>query len=142
MRLQAPRRITYDAEREGELKMKKIICAVLTAAACAAAVSLSAAPAAPVKEFKSINIETKGIKIWTPSTFIVNRGDHVKITLVNIAESGVHGFAIEGYDVKVEVNNKEGDNTKVVEFDATKPGIFRVYCQLHPGHVGGQLLVL
>lgn len=97
--------------------------------------------AAPVREFKSVNIETKGNKIWTPATFIVKKGDHVKITLVNTA-SAVHAFAIDGYPVNVQVNFAEKDNTKVVEFDADKAGIFRIYCSMHPGHVGGQLLVL
>jgi nitrosocyanin len=99
------------------------------------------ADAAPVREFKSVNIETKGEKIWTPSFFVVKKGDHVKIKLVNLA-SAVHAFAIDGYDVNVQVNNAEKDNSKIVEFTADKAGIFRIYCSMHPGHVGGQLLVL
>jgi len=119
-------------------------------AAAALAVVLSApvvlaadaAPAAPVREFKVVNIEIKGTKIWTPATLIVKKGDHVKINLVNLAESGTHAFAIEGYGVDVKVDNKEGANTKTVEFTADKAGIFRIFCSMHPGHVGGQLLVL
>ena len=102
----------------------------------------AAAPAAPVREFKVVNIEVKGTKISTPATLIVKKGDHVKITLVNLAESGVHAFAIDGYGINAAVNNKEGDNTKVVEFTADKAGLFRIFCSMHPGHVGGQLLVL
>ena len=103
----------------------------------------AAAPTAPVREFKSVNIEIAGNKIWTPSTFIVKKGDKVKITLINTAPSGVHAFSIEGIPgTEVVVNNKEGDNTKVVEFTADKAGIFRVYCPMHAPHVGGQLLVL
>lgn len=100
--------------------------------------------AAPVREFKSINIEVKGQKIWVPGTFIVKKGEKVKITLVNTAPSGVHSFIIEGYEeaTKTVVDNKDGENTKVVEFVADKPGLFRVYCPMHPPHVGGQLLVL
>ncbi len=99
------------------------------------------AAAAPVREFKIVNIEVKGEKIWTPSFFVVKKGDHVKITLVNLA-SAVHAFAIDGYDVNVQVNNAEKDNSKTVEFTADKAGIFRIYCSMHAGHVGGQLLVL
>lgn len=117
-----------------------VLALVLGAAAVRAQAPVKTA-AAPVREFKSINIETKGNKIWTPSTFIVKKGDHVKITLVNTA-SGIHAFAIEGYPVNVQVNFAAKDNTKVVEFDADKAGIFRIYCSMHPGHVGGQLLVL
>ncbi len=99
------------------------------------------AAAAPVREFKTVNIEVKGEKIWTPSFFVVKKGDKVKITLVNAA-SAIHAFAIDGYPVNVQVNNAEKDHTKVVEFTADKAGIFRIYCSMHPGHVGGQLLVL
>lgn len=99
---------------------------------------------APLREFKSVNIEVKGQKIWVPSVFIVKKGDKVKIALVNTAPSGVHAFAIDGYGdaAKTTVDNKEGDNTKTIEFVADKAGLFRVYCPMHPPHVGGQLLVL
>ena len=101
------------------------------------------APKPAVREFKSINIEVKGNKIWTPAVFIVKKGERVKITLVNTAPSGVHAFAIEGYaGTEAQVDNKEGANSKTVEFTADKAGLFRVYCPMHPPHVGGQLLVL
>jgi nitrosocyanin len=128
----------------GRPHMKLRAAAVLAVALSAAAVLAAETPKSgpPPREFKSVNIEIKGVKIWTPSTFVVKKGDKVKITLVNLAESGVHAFAIDGYDVNVQVNNKEGDNSKVVEFTADKPGIFRIFCSMHPGHVGGQLIVL
>jgi nitrosocyanin len=132
---QAPR------SRGRETLMNRLYTAAVALALGAAAVYAQEPAKAPVREFKSVNIEVKGNKIWTPATFIVKKGDHVKITLVNTA-SAIHAFAIDGYDVNVQVNNAEKDNTKVVEFDADKPGIFRIYCSMHPGHVGGQLLVL
>lgn len=102
-----------------------------------------AADAAAVREFKSVNIEVKGQKIWVPGTFIVKKGDKVRITLVNTAPSGVHAFEIDGYpSTKAAVENKEGANTKTVEFTADKAGVFRVFCPMHAPHVGGQLLVL
>lgn len=126
--------------------MRNLILAVFTlvaVAAYAAETKPPAAPAAPVREFKSVNIEVKGNKIWTPSFFVVKKGDKVKITLINTAPSGVHAFEIDGYpSTKASVNNADGDNTKTVEFTADKAGIFRVFCPLHAGHVGGQLLVL
>jgi nitrosocyanin len=121
------------------------VAAVLASAAVWAAETKPAAPAAKFegREFKSVNIEVKGNKIWTPSTFIVKKGEKVRITLINTAASGVHAFEIDGYpDTKASVNNADGDNTKTVEFTADKAGIFRVFCPLHAGHVGGQLLVL
>jgi nitrosocyanin len=124
--------------------MNRLLTVLLAAALGVVAVHAqpaAKADAAPVREFKSINIEVKGNKIWTPSFFVVKKGDHVKITLVNTA-SAIHAFAIDGYPVNVQVNFADKDNTKVVEFDADKAGIFRIYCSMHPGHVGGQLLVL
>ena len=124
--------------------MKNMILAFVVAAAgvCAYAAQPKV-PAAPVREFKSVNIEVSGNKIWTPAVFIATKGDNVKITLVNTAPSGVHAFSIEGYaGTAVQVNNKDGDNTKVVEFAADKAGIFRIFCPMHPAHVGGQLFVL
>ena len=124
--------------------MNRLLTVIFAAALGAVAVRAqpaAKADAAPVREFKSVNVEVKGNKIWTPSTFIVKKGDHVKITLINTA-SAIHAFAIEGYDVNVQVNFADKDNTKVVEFTADKAGIFRIYCSMHPGHVGGQLLVL
>lgn len=137
--------MVYDA-LTGGFPMKRLYT-VLTLTVLGAAFAFAqdkAATAAPTREFKSVNIEVKGQKIWVPGTFIVKKGDKVKITLVNTAPSGVHAFAIEGYEeaTKVSVNNKEGDNTKTVEFTADKAGIFRVWCPMHAPHVGGQLLVL
>lgn len=126
--------------------MKNILIATFALAAAAAVAAYAVetkAPAAVVREFKSVNIEVKGNKIWTPSFFVVKKGDKVKITLINTAPSGVHAFAIEGIPgTEASVDNKEGANTKTVEFTAQTPGIFRIYCPIHPGHVGGQLLVL
>lgn len=123
--------------------MKNLLLASFVFAAAAAYAAETKAPAAPVREFKSVNIEVKGNKIWTPSFFVVKKGDKVKITLINTAESGVHAFEIDGYpSTKTSVNNKDGDNSKTVEFTADKAGIFRIFCPMHAGHVGGQLLVL
>jgi nitrosocyanin len=123
--------------------MKNLLIASFLLAAAAVYAAETKAPAAPVREFKSVNIEVKGNKIWTPSFFVVKKGDKVKITLINTAESGVHAFEIDGYpSTKASVNNKEGDNSKTVEFTADKAGIFRIFCPMHAGHVGGQLLVL
>lgn len=125
-------------------RMRNLLLAAFAVAAAVAAYAVETkAPSAPLREFKSVNIEVKGNKIWTPAVFIVKKGDRVKITLVNTAPSGVHAFSIEGYpDSAASVDNKEGANTKVVEFTADKAGIFRVFCPIHAPHVGGQLLVL
>ncbi len=125
-------------------KMKYIPAVFLGLAVAVVAYAVeTSVPVAAIREFKSVNIEVKGNKIWTPGVFIVKKGEHVKITLVNTAPSGVHAFAIEGYPgATAAVSNREGANTKVVEFTADKAGLFRVFCPMHAPHVGGQLLVL
>jgi nitrosocyanin len=132
--------------RGRETLMNRLLTAVFVLAAAFGAIAVHAqAPAktdaAPVREVKSVAAEFKGNKIWTPATFIVKKGDHVKITLINTLPA-IHAFAIEGYDVNVQVNFVDKDNTKVVEFNADKPGIFRIYCSMHAAHIGGQLVVL
>src|SRR5258708_25263670 len=92
-----------------------------------------------VQQFTQVAIEYKGTKIWLPGTIIVKKGQKVKIKLINNIESepNVHGFAIDEYGVKTSVARGE---PQTVEFTADKEGIFRIYCHLHPAHVGGQLL--
>ena len=93
---------------------------------------------AATREITIVNIEYQGAKVWIPSTLIVKKGEKIKLTLVNNTPSGKHGFEIDEFSVKVEVDKDK----KLVEFTADKAGLFRTYCQLHPGHVTGELLVL
>ena len=111
-----------------------------------------AAPAAVVQAGKNVDastekmftvaaIEYEGSKIWVPGTLIVKKGDRVKINLINNikSEPNIHGFAIDAYGIKEVIARGE---PKTVSFTADKPGIFAIYCQIHPKHIGGQLLVL
>lgn len=93
-----------------------------------------------VRNFSVANIEYKGSKMWIPGTLIAKKGETVKIKLVNNTPSGKHGFSIDAVGVKVEVAG-DGQPT-LVEFKAAEAGLFPIYCQLHPAHIGGQLLVL
>src|SRR5262249_50626210 len=90
--------------------------------------------------FTVVNIEYEGSKIWVPSTLVVRKGDKVKVKLINNvkADPNQHGFAIAAYKVEAVVTRGE---PKEVEFVADKAGIFPITCQLHPAHVGGQLVV-
>jgi len=98
------------------------------------------------KEFTLVAVQVEKAKFWLPSTIIVKKGDKVKLTLKNQIpgearkpETLVHGFAIDEFDALKVV--KVGEDV-VVEFTASKTGLFRMYCQLHPAHIGGQLLVI
>jgi len=91
-------------------------------------------------QFTVVNIEFEGSKIWVPSTLVVHKGDTVKIKLINNVKSdpNQHGFTVAAFNVAAVVTRGE---PQTVEFTADKAGIFPITCQLHPAHVGGQLVV-
>lgn len=99
------------------------------------------AAAEAVREFTVATFEYEGTKIWLPSTLIVHKGDRVKIKLINNvkADPNQHGFRIAAFNVETVVTRGE---PQTVEFVADKAGLFPTACQLHPAHIGGQLLVL
>jgi len=92
-------------------------------------------------QFTVVNIEYEGTKIWVPSTLVVHKGDTVKVKLINNVKSdpNQHGFAIAVFNVAAVVTRGEPAS---IEFVADKAGVFPITCQLHPAHVGGQLVVL
>ncbi len=92
------------------------------------------------REFTVVNIEYEGSKIWVPSTLVVQKGDKVKVKLINNvkADPNQHGWSIPAFNVAAVVTRGEPAS---VEFVADKSGIFPISCQLHPAHVGGQLIV-
>jgi len=95
---------------------------------------------AAVKEFTLAAVIIDDAKFWLPSTIVVEEGDHVKLTLKNMAPGAVtdHGFSIPAYNITEVV---ERGKPKTVEFNADKAGVFPYICQLHPAHIGGQLIV-
>ena len=92
-------------------------------------------------QFTVVNVEYEGTKIWLPATLVVHKGDKVKIKLINNvkADPNQHGYKIAAFNVESVVTRGEPQN---VEFTADKAGIFPIVCQLHPAHVGGELVVL
>jgi len=94
-----------------------------------------------VKTFTLVSVMVDDAKIWLPSSITVEQGDHVKLTLKNLIPGAAnqHGFSIPDYGITEVVTRGE---PKTVEFVADKPGVFPYICQLHPAHIGGQLLVM
>ena len=88
-----------------------------------------------------VNVEYEGTKIWVPSTIVAKKGDKITLKLVNNVPSdpSQHGFAVPDYKIAEIVDRGQ---PKTVEFTADKAGTFPIICQLHPAHVGGQLVVL
>ena len=121
---------------------------------CAASIAgAQTAPAAPpavpanllekvngTRHFTEVSVLIGSSKFWLPSTIVVDQGDKVEITLRNeVPGAGnQHGFAIPGYNIEKVVTAGKPEK---VEFTADKAGLFTFGCQLHPGHVGGQLIV-
>ena len=118
---------------------------VVSSALC----SLFLTTAAPVRAASAptpvsvteVNVEYEGSKLWLPGTITVKKGTKVTIKLVNNVPSdpNQHGFAIPAFNIAEVVTRGE---PKTVEFTADKVGVFPIICQLHPAHVGGQLVVL
>ncbi|MBI1817983.1 MAG: cupredoxin domain-containing protein [Deltaproteobacteria bacterium] len=115
----------------------------IAVAAMAAASTLATVGTVRAEEqsFTIVNIEYEGSKLWLPSTLVVHKGDKVKLKLINNvkADPNQHGYKIAAVNVEEVVTRGE---PKTVEFTADKEGIFPITCQLHPAHVGGQLVVL
>lgn len=62
-----------------------------------------------------------------PTKIEVNQGDHVTIHITNIEQTTdeLHGFGLLEYNINVVIDPGE---TKTIEFDATKPGVYAYYC--------------
>ena len=91
--------------------------------------------------FTVANIEYEGTKAFVPSTLVVNKGDVVKVKVLNNVKSdpNQHGFALADFKVEKVVTRGEPQE---VTFTADKAGVFPIKCHLHPAHLGGQLVVL
>ncbi len=123
--------------------LSKLVLSILI---CITANSINAF--AETRKFNLIAKEVDGTKHWflkghtkkTDSlTLTVNQGDTVKIHAISAtgATNNVHGFAIDQFKVSAVVDGKGKD----IEFVANQAGTYPIYCQLHPKHVGGQLVV-
>jgi len=94
--------------------------------------------AKPVMVIDVVNEEINGKKRYSPSVFIVKLGQKVQFKIFNALDMQ-HGFSIDAFKVKGDLGPKK-DN--IIEFTPNKLGLFQVYCQYHPGHLKGQLLVV
>ena len=120
-----------------------LLGAARNALAADAAPAAAAAPAAMepgVVSATLVSVEVNDTKFWLPSSLTVEQGDKVKLTLKNQVPgaSNQHGFSIPGYNITEVVTR---GTPKTITFVADKVGVFPFSCQLHPAHVGGQLIV-
>jgi nitrosocyanin len=90
------------------------------------------------KKFTLINVALNDTKIWLPSSLMVHAGDEVELTLINKLDLP-HGFKIEAFGIETVL---QPTSQTTVRFTATNPGLYPFICQLHPPHIGGEILVL
>jgi nitrosocyanin len=122
-----------------------VVASLMISGANRIALAQGAAPAPAMEEpgtrsFTMVSIEADGAKIWLPSVIAVEQGDKVKLTLKNLVPGAdnKHGFTIPAYNITEVVTR---DEPKTVTFVADKAGVFQYFCQLHPAHIGGSLIV-
>ena len=67
---------------------------------------------------------------FDPTTVTVDKDDDVVLVVGN-STTRTHGFTVEGYGIRREV---EANNGLEVKFKSKKPGTFKIFCQLHETH--------
>jgi len=112
--------------------------AVAVALACLAlALALGGCGGSPTKHRAIAAVEVGSGAGFDPTTITVDKDDNVVLTVGNTTAK-THGFTIEGYGIVREVNT---GNPVEVKFKSSKPGTFKIYCQLHPTHGIATLVV-
>lgn len=74
---------------------------------------------------------------FTPFTITVDKRNRVELEVGNTTPVA-HGFAIEGYGIREEV---QPGSTLDVKFTATNAGTYKIFCQIHPAHKTATLIV-
>jgi nitrosocyanin len=110
-----------------------VVCSLLALGAQAG--SLHAQEA---RKFTLINVIFDGTKVWLPSSLMVHEGETVELTLINKLDEP-HGFQLAAVGIEAVVQPKA---QSTVRFTAPKAGVYPFVCQIHPPHIGGQMLVL
>ncbi len=82
---------------------------------------------------------------FTPDTLTAYQGDTVVFNVTNrdaraiSSTAGRHGFTVDGSNIATTV---DPGVTISETFSNVSAGTYRFYCQLHAGHLSGQLVVL
>lgn len=109
-------------------------------AALAAALALTLSLAACGSQTDRLSIDAAQVANgagFSPDTLTVEKENDVRLRVGNDT-AREHGFSIEGYRVERVV---QPDETVEVRFRAYRAGTFKIYCQLHPTHQTGTLVV-
>lgn len=115
-----------------------VVALILSVVAIALPAAQPAAPAPTTRRFVLSADILNASSRWFPSSFVAYAGDTITFNITNRA-SVQHGFTVEGLSIADVVNPGQSKEFTVPSVAA---GLYRYYCQLHAGHLGGQLLVL
>jgi len=102
-----------------------------------ASVLLSGCGGSPTERRSIAAAAVSGGAGFNPTEITVNKDDNVVLSVGN-GTAAVHGFSIEGYGIREEVPPGPGMEVK---FKSTKPGTFKIFCQLHEAHQIATLVV-
>ncbi len=98
---------------------------------------LPACGGSPTARREIAAVDVAGGAGFAPDAVTVDKDDNVVLNVAN-STARIHGFTIEGYGIRREVNPGPGIEVK---FKSTKPGTFKIYCQLHETHQLATLIV-
>jgi plastocyanin len=79
-----------------------------------------------------------GSNRYHPSVLVAFAGDDIQFNVTNRGEDE-HGFTVDGLGIADVVGQGETEEYMVSN---VAPGLYPFYCQLHAGHIRGQLIVL
>ncbi len=93
----------------------------------------------PVHSLRLEAVIKDGKKYWLPEKLRAKKGEKIHLRLENHipGPNSIHGFRLPAFHIEELVDNQG----KSIEFTADQAGTFKFDCQLHPGHVGGELIV-
>jgi plastocyanin len=80
----------------------------------------------------------EGSNRYHPATLIAFEGDDITFEVTNRG-ADVHGFTVQGLGIEATVQAGE---TQQFSAPSVAAGVYNYFCHLHPGHIGGQLVVL
>jgi nitrosocyanin len=90
------------------------------------------------EDFRVSITSANGVSAFSIGTITATQGDKVSLRVDNTTDKE-HGFSIDAFNIHRVVASHA---SQTVTFTPKKTGQFRVYCQLHPAHVPGQLIVV
>jgi plastocyanin len=95
------------------------------------------APEAGTREFALSSDLVAESNRYHPATIVAFQGDDLVLHVTNRGEIP-HGFVIEALGIEEILEPGDALDLNVSSVDG---GVYRYYCHLHPGHIGGQLIV-